>query len=114
MALIEKEPLLQAWCSDCPQVGHCQKTCEDYELIDNAPEVETASHWISCDDQLPSEKQNVLIFVKTKLCSFVEVGFLDNGVFSSSWDFEEIGVNVSHWMPLPEWPEIKKEEQNND
>ena len=40
MALIEKEPLLQAWCSDCPQVGHCQKTCEDYELITTAPEVE--------------------------------------------------------------------------
>ena len=39
MALIEKEPLLQAWCSDCPQVGHCLKTCEAYELIDAQPTV---------------------------------------------------------------------------
>lgn len=52
MALIEKEPLLQAWCSDCPQVGHCMKTCEDYELIDAQPTVTAEpkrGYWIECD-----------------------------------------------------------------
>ena len=62
--------------------------------------------WISVEDRLPEEHQDVLIFWKGK----IDVAFLINynlGFWRSPRDEDEespFPVSASHWMELPKPP----------
>lgn len=63
------------------------------------------SEWISVEDQVPKRYKDVLIFMTEGRWISV-VSFTPRG-------WERAGVNgylygVTHWMPLPDPPEVKK------
>jgi hypothetical protein len=76
----------------------------------------TETNWISIKDSLPEFHKDVLLFnsweTDGKKSQCMEVGCLssyntymtsDGESKSCEW-YAEFGVNVTHWMPLPEPP----------
>lgn len=69
--------------------------------------------WISVKDRLPEDERDVLtcFYHKPHLnMRFISVS--SYFVFDSipHWQYESIGIVVTHWMDLPELP--KEEEEN--
>lgn len=80
------------------------------------------SKWISVSDRLPENNEQVIIldtntkdfsgYAKNKYCCPDEVSgalFFD-GIFYSNgpdFDYPDVFYYVTHWMPLPEPPEVK-------
>lgn len=66
------------------------------------------SEWISVEDRLPKDTFEVLVFANDIVSSFIEVVGWDGR------DFLAIGFGadivyppiVTHWMPLPELPNV--------
>lgn len=58
--------------------------------------------WISVKDRLPEENKRVLFVDKE---SWITTGFFTGMAFEYSHG-EEIGLELTHWMPLPEPPKI--------
>lgn len=70
--------------------------------------------WISVKDRLPEKPMYDWVLVQVKLIpennyGVPHVGELRNGVwYSDCYDTpleESAGVRVTHWMPLPEFPQ---------
>lgn len=74
-------------------------------LLDEACRVACASlrgpQWISVKERLPDEKQRVLVRCKT-------VGTTVGWRLWGEWmtDLGDGGSEVTHWMPLPDAPEV--------
>jgi len=86
--------------------------------------------WISVDDRLPDEGEDVLCFVPINnaiselhifIClrdRYVE----DNGELSSYWCWfyqydggcSEVSQTITHWMPIPDAPDVKKSKAINE
>ena len=61
------------------------------------------TNWIKCGDRMPEENIRVLTYAEGR----IEIAQRDEmGWYSSElwFDFDE----VTHWMPLPEPPEVEK------
>ena len=69
------------------------------ELYDYIAELEAAQRWIPVSERLPEERQNVLALDKTGTAYHWEYSRSLSNIFVS--DF-------THWMPLPEVPEVKE------
>lgn len=62
----------------------------------------TVQEWISVDDRLPeNEKEGVLIGLRW---GEVDIGWCEDGRWSSEFVNEYEDGEVTHWMPLPEPP----------
>ena len=62
----------------------------------------TVQEWISVDDRLPeSGKEGVLIALRW---GEVDIGWCEDGRWSSEFVNEYEEGEVTHWMPLPEPP----------
>ena len=69
--------------------------------------------WISVKDRLPEVEEEVLACYYFKpFLNKMFVGVLTYFVFDEEphWQYESIGLTVTHWMDLPELP--KEEEEN--
>ena len=71
-------------------------------------EYELARRWIPVEERLPEEFATVLVVISTPSGS--HVSFMSRHSQDGFWqhadgDIDEI--NVTHWMPLPEPPEVK-------
>ena len=60
----------------------------------------TVQEWISVKDRLPEKTGKVLVNVH----GITTTAVLKNGLWHSSWNFEVITGDVTHWMPLPQPP----------
>ena len=63
-------------------------------------ELTPASEWIKCSERMPKHGEVVLVFNGNS----IEIDALATGEF----DFECWCDSVTHWMPLPDMPEVKK------
>ena len=63
-------------------------------------ELTPASEWIKCSERMPKHGEIVLVFNGNS----IEIDALATGEF----DFECWCDSVTHWMPLPDMPEVKK------
>jgi hypothetical protein len=73
------------------------------------PPARNCSEWISVEDKLPKSNKPVLVHYKTLMAnSVISVGlnFDGHGIFRQLVGGLEI-QEVTHWMPLPERPELK-------
>lgn len=70
--------------------------------------------WISVEDSLPPDYEEVLYFVATEHKFDILVGHRKEGVwyncylFYSSTPINEAYGKVTHWMRLPDYPEDRK------
>lgn len=66
--------------------------------------------WIPVSERLPEHAEECIVFAENDVC----YGYYDYRV--KAWRFTDDGfvfkVSPTHWMPLPEKPEIKQ--SNND
>jgi hypothetical protein len=65
--------------------------------------------WISVEDELPKNKQKVLMFCKRefKHQSPIVIGYYQTGDYENwiSYDFsEDENSDITHWQPLPKSP----------
>ena len=63
-------------------------------------ELTPASGWVKCSERLPKHGEMVLVFNGNS----IEIDTLAIGEFA----FECWCDSVTHWMPLPEMPEVKE------
>lgn len=115
-------------CNSCIHFGACSKwtdfpkqcgvpVCasfaqqsEKYLIKENGDILPLTHHseWISVDDRMPTECENVLCFEKGKMY----VAFLENAEYSAVWwdwvDYDRDDTwterTPTHWMPLPSAP----------
>ena len=78
------------------------------KALEEAPTVDAAEllreQWISVDDKLPETEEEVLVLTVSKTGNVnVDKGYLLNGRF-----VHRGSAVVTHWMPLPEPPEVDK------
>ena len=59
--------------------------------------------WISVNERLPEEIEDVLVYVRNNEVSWLCVSYMCDGVWWSSC--RKICGKVTHWMPLPSMPE---------
>lgn len=59
----------------------------------------TVQEWVSVDDRLPDKPMKCLVYTKRGDCCGYDILYYNQG-FYSQYD------NVTHWMPLPEPPEV--------
>ena len=63
--------------------------------------VETQPKWISVEERLPEEFEDVLVFSRNGSRTWTEVAHLTRNQW---WRVGIPMINVTHWMPLPEPP----------
>lgn len=69
------------------------------------------SQWIKCSEQMPEEGEDVIICFVCNGLRQMHVGFYYQELDFTDWTvyshkescLDE--VTVTHWMPLPEWPQ---------
>ncbi len=77
-----------------------------------AAKAQAVPEWISVEDGLPSDGQDIIAFDAIKHCVFKDGEFLQ-GYFEPDTGHEyEEPVEVTHWMPIPQPP--KAQEPAND
>ena len=70
--------------------------------IDAAP---TVNDWISVNDRMPDNGQDVLVYIDDKEESRITGCNYDNGVwYDCVMNCEIVIPNITHWMPIPEPP----------
>ena len=67
------------------------------------------SGWISVKDRLPEGFQKVLVFWRQNGEPMVDTAFWSDGHSTEHWE----GVEITHWMPLPEPPPKEDEHETN-
>ena len=88
---------------DCDANGRFNcKLLYDAELLYNAG-YRKQSEWISVDEALPKKWQKVLVYCN----NITDTDFITSrGVW-----YQHIHESVTHWMPLPEAPKMRKEDE---
>ena len=61
----------------------------------------TVQEWISVDDRLPKNSDNVLVCHNNGLVT-------TNAWLGSNWWLNNERNQITHWMPLPEPPEVRR------
>jgi hypothetical protein len=74
--------------------------------------------WISVKDRLPDENEIVLLYFELNGIKYIEKGWLDPDyakgleAFGMHMTFEEYQDKITHWMPLPKYPDIRGDDEN--
>lgn len=96
------------FCEQHESGGKHADDCELHNALEGTPEVKV-SPWISVNDLLPEDGQEIVIicfFNFTKYRARMVAVYKD-GVFHTQKYLLEPYM-VSHWLPLPEIPEVKE------
>ena len=91
--------------SPTPEMEEMFSNC-DAIVVSDDPTIEPVSQWISVKDRLPPEMDKVLVASKPKETYYIDFAWWTGhgwyrGYRKSSYK------NVTHWMPLPEPPEVE-------
>lgn len=70
--------------------------------------LENQPKWISVEDRLPKELEDVLAYVRNNEVSWLCVSYMYDGMWWKSCN--KICGKVTHWMPLPSMHEPPKED----
>lgn len=115
MRLIDADGLREYWLEN-GENEYVYDTNAFLDSIDNQPTIDTVVHgqesnplneWISVKDKLPLCGERVIMTDGVFVCE----GFLN---ISGKWMRNGIGwieSEITHWMPMPKPPEMKKTEK---
>ena len=86
----------------------------DYKLLldEAADRLENQGQWISVEERLPQQRERVLCYSPERKSKSIFVGYI--GSYSGFWLEEPCYCcisEVTHWMPLPEAPHMRKEDE---
>ena len=96
--LISNGATVQEDCKDCAEAT---QNCI-VKLQEQIAELRSAQEWVSVDDRLPKNgKEGVLIALRW---GEVDIGWREDGRWSSEFVNEYEDGEVTHWMPLPQPP----------
>jgi len=84
--------------------GMAELRAENEQLNQRIAELEAAQRWIPVSERLP-EGRTVLVFKKEGSIS-IDTTYIDGGNYF--W-WESGQSKVTHWMPLPQPPEVNNE-----
>lgn len=62
----------------------------------------TVQEWISVNDRLPEKPMKCLVYTKRGEYGGYEITYYNEGFYLQY-------ANVTHWMPLPDEPEVKND-----
>lgn len=65
-------------------------------------------NWIDVTERLPILDRNVLVYTKKQ--EVCEAVYVNGGFFDTVGEYENYTRYVTHWMPMPEPPEMADEE----
>ena len=80
------------------------------EKLDRIAELEEAQRWIPVSERLPEDRATVLVAFKNReILTATYYGHYEGfGGVENYWDIEGWhSGEVTHWMPLPQPPEVK-------
>ena len=101
MKLVTTEAVLTALCQHCDSHIEMCEECGMREIIESVP-----SAWIKCSERLPEKSVNVLVANRRGKQYDIDKAWW-NGLY-----FDRCGKkpywNVTHWMPLPDAPEVEE------
>jgi hypothetical protein len=122
--LIRREDVRAILCEECiAKLGMCGGRCNDVERIENIPAVDAERKWISVEDRLPGEDGHYLVVyeyeifgnirrVTTFLPFDTDIGFYYNKEQIDDTYERKAYDGITHWMPLPQPPEMNAEDIN--
>lgn len=97
-------------------------------IITHAPTFTPPNEWVSVDDRLPEEDPHIKKFIEDEIFGLLTVLVYNGEVkqtnrffcnapkfgFSKTDGWEWASRNVTHWMPLPEAPDSRPPEGEED
>lgn len=88
--------------ADCPAIAKHNRLCA-YEDTGLTPEQVAAQRWIPVAERLPEKEGNYLIYATVPFNGrkFMAVMHYEKDAYLPIWS------DTTHWMPLPEPPEVK-------
>lgn len=97
MKLVTTEAVLTALCQHCDSHIEMCEECGMKEIVENVP-----SAWIKCSERLPEPR-----FAREWYLVALESGCVKSLAFEKAENrWHETGSPVTHWMPLPDAPEV--------
>ena len=85
----------------------CYLIDEIIESIKREPD----NDWIKCSEKMPKNDKSVLVVIKedgyTDICVGETYGE-GNWMISGEFWYEKSDPSITHWMPLPELPEVEQ------
>ncbi len=91
----------------CKPYGESLRNEARNNLEEYIAELEDAQRWVPVSERLP--KENAPVLVLTVLGGMFVDFIHGKSVVTGNPDFYELDVeDVTHWMPLPEPPEVKE------
>ena len=101
------------------RIGTGSARCQEWEV-----DMEK-NKWIRCEDRLPELREEVLIYAIGKEDAFSPIIAISelyifkllpfsNGTLEwrDPWDYFSKNYEVTHWMPLPDAPEVENKEES--
>ena len=83
--------------------GYKDKYIQNGELADHLiANGVTVQEWISVKDRLPEKPMKCLVYTKRGEYGGYEITYYNEGFYLQY-------ANVTHWMPLPDEPEVKND-----
>ena len=83
----------------------CYVLFENYGLkVVRLSSIKKVSDWIQCSERMPDNDDDVLVFDGCE----VSIDYIDICIESGDEYFVNLGSDSTHWMPLPEMPEVKE------
>ena len=81
---------------------------DDYHTTREDCELTKVSEWIQCSERMPGKFVDVLTWGARKGYIEIEYTYFDAVENLHYWSATNDFHDVTHWMPLPEMPEVKE------
>lgn len=84
--------------------------------IQHMPTLTPPNEWLSVEERLPEKGENVLVYAIAKYIGDTKIGIdkLEEGERRPVWFYTHGWFEVTHWMPLPEAPDSRPPEGEED
>ena len=111
LAMRKIREYMENYPNDTTRLAACRACLSILGDKQQVPTIEPAAQsprWISVTERLPEKDKDVLVYAITKFIggSKIAIDKLEEGECHPIWLYTHGWFEVTHWMPLPEPPEV--------